>query len=92
MEPPRVLALRSASSLGFGYTSFSRDGSNKLDRTLTVGDTVFDVDTKIDTEVELDFLQLDYRWSAINDGKTRPASRSASAPTGSALRSPARGP
>ncbi|MCU0222470.1 MAG: hypothetical protein MUF27_00025 [Acidobacteria bacterium] len=60
----------SASSLGFAYTSFNRDGSNKLDRTFTVGDTVFDVDAKIDTEVDLDFLQLYYRWSAINSGKT----------------------
>jgi hypothetical protein len=60
----------SASSLGFVYTSFDRDGGNNLDRTITVGDTVFEADARIETESKLDFLQLYYRWSAINSGKT----------------------
>ena len=60
----------SASALSFGYTSFNRDGSNKLDQTITVGDTVYEANAKIDTEVDFDFLQLCYRWSAINNGKT----------------------
>jgi hypothetical protein len=60
----------SASSVGFAYTSFNRDGSNKLDQAVTIGDTVYDVDARIDSSMDLDFLQLYYRWSAINNGKT----------------------
>ncbi len=60
----------SASSLGFEYTSFDRDGDNKIDRAITVGDTVFEADARIETEAKLDFLRLYYRWSAINNGKT----------------------
>jgi hypothetical protein len=60
----------SASSVGFTYTAFNRDGSNKLDQAVTIGDTVYDVDARIDSSMDLDFLQLYYRWSAINNGKT----------------------
>jgi len=60
----------SASSVGFAYTSFNRDGSNKLDQSVTIGDTIYDVDARIDSSLDLDFLQLYYRWSAINNGKT----------------------
>jgi hypothetical protein len=60
----------SASSVGFAYTAFNRDGSNKLDQAVTIGDTVYDVDARIDSSMDLDFLQLYYRWSAINNGKT----------------------
>lgn len=59
----------SVSALGFGYTSFNRDGSNKLKQTITVGDTVYDADARLDSEVDFDFLQLFYRWSAVNNGK-----------------------
>jgi len=57
-------------SVGFAYTSFNRDGSNKLDQTITIGDTVYDVDARVDSSLDFDFLQLYYHWSAINNGKT----------------------
>ena len=60
----------SVSALGFGYTSFNRDGSNKLDQAITVGDTVYDVNARIDSELDMDFLQLYYRWSVVNNGRT----------------------
>jgi hypothetical protein len=60
----------SASSVGFDFTSFNRDGGNKLKKAITVGDTVYDVDARVDSELDIDFLQLYYRWSAVNNGKT----------------------
>lgn len=60
----------SASSVGFAYTSFSRDGSNKLKQAITIGDTIFDVDARIDSELDIDLIEFFYRWSAVNNGKT----------------------
>lgn len=60
----------SANSVGFGYTSFSRTGSNKLKEAITVGDTVYDVDARLDSELDLQVLELYYRRSVVNNGKT----------------------
>ncbi len=57
-------------SVGFAYAAFNRDGSNKLDQAITIGDTVYDVDARVDSSLDFNFLQLYYHWSAINNGKT----------------------
>jgi hypothetical protein len=57
-------------SVGFVYTAFNRDGSNKLDEAITVGDIVYDADARVKSSLDFDFLELYYHWSAINNGKT----------------------
>lgn len=55
----------------FHYFEAQRNGAKILDKTIEIGDTVFPVNTRVDTEFELAFANVDYVYNFLMDDRVR---------------------
>jgi hypothetical protein len=55
--------------LGFGYYAFNRDASVTLDEEIEIGDEVFPIGARVDSELNLGFYSFDYMYSYFQGEK-----------------------
>lgn len=55
--------------LGFGYYGFNRDASVTLDEEIEIGDEIYPIGARVDSELNLGFYTIDYMYSFFQGEK-----------------------